>query len=300
MKAVECDNIFKQFRYKGEKIQALSGLDLYIDKGEMYGFLGPNGAGKSTTIKILMDFIRADKGSTKIFGIDSKDVKSRAKIGFLPENPVFMDNLTGREILRFAGKSHGMSRGEIEKKSKELLKRVELTEASDRAVRKYSKGMIQRIGFAAAIIHDPELLVLDEPMSGLDPLGRVLFKDMLKELNEKGTTIFFSSHIIPDIEDICTKIGIIKSGRMYNEIDDTELKYYSTESFRIIYRDEGVLPAEFKDEAVKVSDELSSVNVSKSRLDLVLSKMKEENFDIVDIQPLKKDLEDLFVEISEK
>ncbi|TYB32985.1 MAG: ABC transporter ATP-binding protein [Flexistipes sinusarabici] len=300
MKAVECDNIFKQFKYKGEKIQALSGLDLYIDEGEMYGFLGPNGAGKSTTIKILMDFIRADKGSTKIFGLDSKDVKSRARIGFLPENPVFMDNLTGREILRFAGKSHGMDSGEIDKKSKELLKRVELREAADRAVRKYSKGMIQRIGFAAAIIHDPELLVLDEPMSGLDPLGRVLFKDMLKELNESGTTIFFSSHIIPDIEDICTKIGIIKNGKMYNEIDDTELKYYSTESFRIIYRDEGVLPDEFKDDAVKISEELSSVNVSKSRLDLVLSKMKEENFDIVDIQPQKKDLEDLFVEISEK
>jgi len=300
MKAVECDNIFKQFKYKGEKIQALGGLDLHIDEGEMYGFLGPNGAGKSTTIKILMDFIRPDKGSVKIFGMDSKDVKSRNKIGFLPENPVFMDNLTGREILKFAGKSHGMSSAEIDKRSEELLERVELTEAAGRPVRKYSKGMVQRIGFAAAIIHNPDLLVLDEPMSGLDPLGRVLFKDMLKELNEKGTTIFFSSHIIPDIEDICTKIGIIKNGKMYNEIDDTELKYYSTESFRIIYRDEGVLPAEFKDEAVKVSDELSSVNVSKSRLDLVLSKMKEENFDIVDIQPLKKDLEDLFVEISEK
>jgi len=300
MKAVECDNIFKQFKYKGEKIQALSGLNLHIDKGEMYGFLGPNGAGKSTTIKILMDFIRPDKGSVKIFGMDSKDVKSRNKIGFLPENPIFMDNLTGREILKFAGQSHGMSSAEIDKKSEELLKRVELTEAAGRPVRKYSKGMVQRIGFAAAIIHNPDLLVLDEPMSGLDPLGRVLFKNMLQELNEKGTTIFFSSHIIPDIEDICTKIGIIKKGKMYNEIDDTELKYYSTESFRIIYRDEGTLPDEFKDDVVKISEELSSVNVSKSRLDLVLSKMKEENFDIVDIQPQKKDLEDLFVEISEK
>lgn len=300
MKAVECDNIFKQFKYKREKIQALGGLNLHIDKGEMYGFLGPNGAGKSTTIKILMDFIRPDKGSVKIFGMDSKDVKSRNKIGFLPENPVFMDNLTGWEILKFAGKSHGMSSAEIDKKSKELLKKVELSEAAGRPVRKYSKGMIQRIGFATAIIHNPDLLVLDEPMSGLDPLGRVLFKDMLKELNESGTTIFFSSHIIPDIEDICTKIGIIKNGKIYNEIDDTELKYYSTESFRIIYRDEGTLPDEFKDDVVKVSEELSSINVSKSRLDLVLSKMKEENFDIVDIQPQKKDLEDLFVEISEK
>ncbi len=300
MKAVECDNIFKQFKYKGEKIQALKGMNLHIDAGEMYGFLGPNGAGKSTTIKILMDFIRADKGDTKIFGFDSRDVKSRAKIGFLPENPVFMDNLTGREILRFAGKSHGMDGDEIDKKSNELLERLGLTEAADRAVRKYSKGMIQRIGFAAAIIHEPELLILDEPMSGLDPLGRVLFKDMLKELNEKNTTIFFSSHIIPDIEDICTKIGIIKNGRMYNEIDDTELKYYSTESFRIIFRDETSLPGEFMEDVVKISEELSSVNVSKSRLDLVLSKMKEENFDIVDIQPQKKDLEDLFVEISEK
>jgi len=300
MKAVECENIFKQFKYKGKKIQALKGMNLHIDAGQMYGFLGPNGAGKSTTIKILMDFIRADKGNAKIFGFDSRDVKSRVKIGFLPENPVFMDNLTGREILRFASKSHGMDSDEIDKISNELLERLGLTEAADRAVRKYSKGMIQRIGFAAAIIHEPELLVLDEPMSGLDPLGRVLFKDMLKELNEKNTTVFFSSHIIPDIEDICTKIGIIKDGRMYNEIDDTQLKYYSTESFRIIFRDEASMPTELDEDVVKISEELSSVNVSKSRLDLVLSKMKEENFDIVDIQPQKKDLEDLFVEISKE
>lgn len=298
MPAIKCENIYKNFKYKRQRIRALNGLNIHVEEGELYGFLGPNGAGKSTTMKILMDFIRPDKGSVSIFDKDAQNVSARNDIGYLPENPAFMDNLTGREILKFAGKTHGMRDKEIKEKSENLLETVQLHQAADRPVRKYSKGMIQRIGFASAIIHEPKLLILDEPMSGLDPLGRVLFKDMLRQLHSNGTTIFFSSHIIPDIEDICTKIGIVKNGELSSEIDDTTLKYYSTESFRVVYKDEGNAPEGIIDKSEKINNELSFVNTDKSGLDGVLSELKKNNFDIVDIQPQKKDLEDFFVEIS--
>jgi len=297
--AITCKNVCKVFKVKKHKVKALNSMNLNIEKGEIYGFLGPNGAGKSTTLKILMDLIRADSGSVKIMGRNSSDYKARKRVGFLPENPSFMDNLTGREIVKFSGKVHGMPPNQLDKKIIEILDLLDLSEAAERPVRKYSKGMVQRVGFAAAIVHDPDLLILDEPMSGLDPMGRVLFKSILKDINKKGTTVLFSSHIIPDIEDICTKIGIVKNGRLLREITSTEMKYTSTHKFKIIFKHDGNVCENILDYKVSGIDEnLGFVTVGKEKAVDVIDYLRRISFDLVDIQPEKKDLETLFVEIS--
>lgn len=300
MTALKCENIFKTFKVKGKKVTALNGINLNVDKGKLYGFLGPNGAGKSTTIKVLMDLIKPDKGVASVFGSKVSNPETREMIGFLPENPVFMDNLTGREVVEFSGKSHGMKGSDLRARGSEVLDLLHISFAADRPVRKYSKGMVQRLGFAAAITHRPELLILDEPMSGLDPLGRVLFKDIMQSLHKSGTTILFSSHIIPDIEDICTDIGIIKNGVMHKEITGTSLKYSSTDNFKIVFKYAG----DFADnligeDAEKINEDLAYIIVEKDNVAAAIEKIKSKGFELMDVMSIKKDLESLFVEIAD-
>ncbi len=208
---IEIKNVTKTF---GER-HAVKNLSLSIDKGEVFGFLGPNGAGKTTTMKMILGLLRPSKGSITLFGERAGTLAARSKIGFLPEFAHYYQHLTGREFLHFVGEIFGLSKSEIDKRSKRLLKLVNLpTEAHDRQVHTYSKGMQQRIGMAQALMNDPDVLFLDEPMSGLDPIGRREMKNIIIEMKHTGKTIFFNSHILADAQEICDKVGIIHLGSL--------------------------------------------------------------------------------------
>lgn len=192
----------------------LRDLSLSVGQGEIFGFLGPNGAGKTTTLKILLGLIRQTSGRVEVFGAPAGTVEAHRRIGFLPESPYFYDYLTAEEFLRFYGRLAGMEGAKLAQRITSLLETLGLKEARDRQLRKYSKGMLQRLGLAQALIHDPELLIFDEPMSGLDPLGRKEVRDLILQLRDHGKTVFFSTHIIPDVETICDRVAVIVKGEV--------------------------------------------------------------------------------------
>ncbi|MHB1015256.1 MAG: ABC transporter ATP-binding protein [Desulfurivibrionaceae bacterium] len=210
--AIEITSLSKSFGSNRKQNQALRDLSLTIAQGEVFGFLGPNGAGKSTTIKLLLHFLKPDSGSLRILGKTVGQEEFRHRIGYLSEVPVFYDHLTARETLLLSGRLSGMTRQAIDQRIPMLLERMTLTEAADRRVGGFSKGMKQRLGMANALVHDPEVLIFDEPMSGLDPIGRHQIKGLIAELKQEGKTIFFSSHILSDIEALCDRIGVIHQG----------------------------------------------------------------------------------------
>ncbi len=214
MTEIVFDRITKSFKYGFKRQTVLQDLSLEIKKGEIFGFLGPNGAGKSTSINIALDFIRPDSGKVLIKGEPSSDSNSRRHIGFMPEHPHFYEQLTPRELLEFGGQTSGMSLRELKVQTEFILDKLELLPFINRPVRTFSKGMKQRIGLAQAMIHDPEILILDEPMSGLDPLGRRLVARLILESKETGKTIFFSTHILNDVEMLCDRIGVLHMGKL--------------------------------------------------------------------------------------
>ena len=210
------DRLSKTFEVgvRRKRVQAVKDLDLTVHEGEIFGFVGPNGAGKTTTIKMLMGLIFPTSGSARIFDAPIPSREAKRRIGFLPEHPVFHDFLTGREALSFFARLSGVPSGRIDVRVEELLELVGLTDAADRQIRKYSKGMQQRIGIAQSLAADPAFLILDEPMSGLDPIGRKEVRDLILELRRRGKTVFFSTHILPDVESICDRVGVILGGRL--------------------------------------------------------------------------------------
>ncbi len=215
---IHLDQVSKTFQLApGKRVTAVQGLSLSVSRGEVFGCIGPNGAGKSTTIKLLLDLIRPDSGSITINGLPTADESSRAAVGYLPESPYIYDFLTAHEYLRYAGRLSGLPAAVISTRSGELLAKLKLEQAADRRISGYSKGMQQRTAIAAALIHNPDLVVLDEPMSGLDPLGRKLVFDLIAELKERGKTVFISSHVLTDIERLCDRVGIIVQGRLWHE-----------------------------------------------------------------------------------
>ena len=221
---IRTQSLTKVFKvgFRGRRVTALKDLDLEVKKGEIFGFLGPNGAGKTTTIKLLMGLIYPTSGWGQIMGRDLNDVEAKDRIGFLPENPYFYDYLTGREFLRFYAQLLKIPKGERDDRIRETFSLVGLEGAEDLQLRRYSKGMIQRIGIAQALLNDPDLVVLDEPMSGLDPIGRKEVRDIILRLKSEGKTIFFSTHILPDVEMICDRVGILIGGslRAVGNIDE--------------------------------------------------------------------------------
>ncbi|MGB9730936.1 MULTISPECIES: ABC transporter ATP-binding protein [Calditerrivibrio] len=295
MNVIEVDRLFKTFKSKYIKVAALNGMSFSVKQGEIYGFLGPNGAGKSTTIKIIMDLIRADTGEVRIMGLPSTDYKARINIGFMPENPQYYDNITGLDLLMLSAFMFKLKRDIAYKKALNLLETFGLIDSAKKQLRKYSKGMIQKIGFASAIIHDPKILILDEPMSGLDPIGRVLFKNIMNELNKNGTTIFFSSHIIPDIEEICSKVIIVKSGQVVNELDRLQIKHLTTSGFQIIFKKRNILIPNYKIDAL--NDDLMQVEVNKNDFFYVMEILKNSSVEIIDIVSIKHSLEDIFIDM---
>lgn len=216
MVAIKTEGLTKDYQvgFWQRKVRVLHDLNLEVLQGEIFGYLGPNGAGKTTTLKLLNGLVFPTSGRAWILGKELPDVGIKAQIGFLPENPYFYDYLTGREFLVFYGRLFEQSRKVLRERVQQLLRQVGLEGAADLQLRKYSKGMLQRIGLAQALINDPLLVILDEPMSGLDPIGRREVKDLILRLKEEGKTILFSSHIIPDVEMICDRVGILVGGRL--------------------------------------------------------------------------------------
>jgi len=200
-----------------EKVVAVRDLDLRVEAGEVYGLLGPNGSGKSTTLKIILGLVSPTRGRTEIFGRDSSRVDSREAVGFLPENPYFYKYLSGEETLRFFGKLGGLNGGRLRQQIDELLELVGLTNARKRRLGTYSKGMLQRIGLAQALIHEPKLVVLDEPTAGVDPAGSRDIRNLIVDLKKRGITVLLSSHLLAQVQEVCDRIGILANGVLVRE-----------------------------------------------------------------------------------
>ena len=219
--AISIVNLTKEFKNPSllnrEKLVAVKDLSLNVEAGHVYGLLGPNGSGKSTTMKIVLGLVTPTAGRTFIFGRDSRDVESREAVGFLPENPYFYKFLTGKETLHFYGKLCGIRGRQLEDRAKELLALVNLESAADRRVGGYSKGMLQRIGLAQALIQEPRLLVLDEPTAGVDPAGSRQIRDLILRLKERGITVLLCSHLLSQVQEICDRIGIMDRGALVRE-----------------------------------------------------------------------------------
>jgi ABC-2 type transport system ATP-binding protein len=198
--------------FRRRSVAAVRDLTLTVEPGEVYGLLGPNGSGKSTTLKIILGLVSPTKGRTEIFGHDSRSVRSRRAVGFLPENPYFYKYLTGEETLRFFGKLCGLAGSDLQRRINEMLAIVKLEAARDRRLATYSKGMLQRIGLAQALIHDPRVLVLDEPTAGVDPAGSRDICELILQLKERGITVLLSSHLLAQAQEICDRIGILSDG----------------------------------------------------------------------------------------
>lgn len=222
--AVSVENLTKIFKIGMTKkgLLAVRDLSFKVNQGEVYGLIGPNGCGKSTTMKVMLGLLKATQGRATIFGNNSENVASRSHVGFLPENPYFYKHLTGRETLRFYGKLCGMSGSELSDRTEAMLKLTGLTHAAERRVGGYSKGMLQRVGLAQALIHEPKLLILDEPTAGVDPEGSRRIRDLILEFKQKGLTIVVTSHLLEQIQEVCDRVGIMSNGRMVKEgkLDD--------------------------------------------------------------------------------
>jgi ABC-2 type transport system ATP-binding protein len=234
--AIKISNLTKIYYKNGKEVKVVNDLNLSIPKGKVFGFLGPNGAGKTTTIKMINSLIKPDTGEIKIFGQSSSEMEVKKKIGFMPENPYFYHYLTANEFLKFTCNIFEIAKSKQEKLIKEILKRVGLQESASVQLRNFSKGMGQRIGVAQALTNNPEVIFLDEPLDGLDPIGRIELKKIILEEKKKGKTIFFNSHILSDVEEISDYIGIIDQGKLIktgltNEIvpKNTTLEKYFVE-----------------------------------------------------------------------
>ena len=236
--AIAIRNLTKVFPipFRRERLVAVRELSLEVAPGQVYGLLGPNGSGKSTTMKIVLGLISPSAGKTEIFGRDSQVVDSHEEVGFLPENPYFYKYLTGTETLRFYGKLCGLSGSTLRDKTADLLKQVGLEHAGDRRLGGYSKGMLQRIGLAQALVQDPRLLVLDEPTAGVDPRGSAEIRDLIVACKDRGITVLLCSHLLGQVQEICDRIGILDRGVLVREGRLEELISIEDQT-EIIFRD---------------------------------------------------------------
>jgi len=284
MQPIEITELGKVFKgKKGATVVALNGISLALDPGEVFGFLGPNGAGKSTTIKCLMGLIRPTSGRATIMGQDIASPEARKRVGFLPENPAFYDYLSAEEYLQFVGRVFDMPNALLKQRSEEMLKLLELWEARKRPMRGYSKGMVQRLGLAQALLHDPDLYILDEPMSGLDPIGRALVKEIILDLKQRGKSVFFSTHITDDVEKICDRVGVINKGELL-----------------VVDSVESILQRGLKGYTVQVMNpdgQREELSVEKSGLQAFILQAAARQQSIENIAPKRKDMEAFFLEI---
>jgi len=297
MSVIDISGMGKTYHGKrGARVEALKGLSLQIEPGEVFGFLGPNGAGKSTTIKALVGLISPTEGSASLCGKPVTDAESRGSVGYLPENPAFYDFMTAIEYLNFVGESFGMTSAAIENGSLKVLELLDLSDAARRPIRTYSKGMVQRLGLAQAMLHDPDVYILDEPMSGLDPLGRSLVKDIIRKLKVNGKTVFFSTHITADVEAVCDRVGIIVGGqlRLVESVD--ELLAHGIEGYRVRAKS---CPESITGLFNNVPNDLGAIefSVSQNEMKYLLEKIVSSGGEIDLIEPKRKDLESFFLDV---
>ncbi len=278
---------------------ALDGLSLTVGRGEIFGFLGPNGAGKTTTLKILMGLVRATSGAAFLLGQPAGDVVTRRRIGFLPESPYFYDYLTAEEFLGFYGQLAGLGRAVIAERVTDLLSLVGLVDARARQLRKFSKGMLQRIGLAQALIHDPELVILDEPMTGLDPVGRKQVRDLILSLRDRGKTIFFSTHILHDVEMICDRVGIVMKGRLVasGRVDEL-VRQDHTQSVEIVCQQIKVEGNAFihslATRVLQQGQQCLIVLPTSDAVDAMVGEIRRQGGRLLSVTPHKASLEDLY------
>ncbi len=299
--AIEIRNLRKTYRtgLSGLRtVEALRGVNLTVQAGEIYGFLGPNGAGKSTTIKVLTQLVGASEGSALVFGEPLTSPRARQRIGYLPENPVFYDYLTGQEFLVYYGRLAGLSKRDARVRAGELLERVGMGKAGALQLRRYSKGMIQRIGIAQAVLHKPDLVILDEPVSGLDPIGRREMRDLMLELKAEGKTVFFSTHIIQDVELICDRVGIIVAGQVRREGRVSDLIGRGDEATEIMVGSIGLEQARevFSPFPVREMGSGLSVRVPPEQVERIVRTALDRGAALISVQNQRKPLEDLFIE----
>jgi ABC-2 type transport system ATP-binding protein len=276
--------------------RALHPLDLTVEEGEIFGFLGPNGAGKTTTLKILMGLVFPTSGSARILGLELDDPRMKAQIGFLPEQPYFYDYLTARELLKYYGQLSGVDAKKLASKVNAVLERVGLRDAADLQLRKFSKGMLQRAGIAQAILHDPKVVFLDEPMSGLDPMGRREVRGLIEKLKCEGKTVFFSTHILSDAEALCDRVAIIHLGQLRGVGAVEELTAGVSAQVEIVWAGTSV-PAAVKGLGADchVAGDTVRAVFAEGKQDAALEVLKRERLRLISVTPVRMSLEDYFM-----
>jgi ABC-2 type transport system ATP-binding protein len=298
-------NLVKDYKtgFTGRKTRVLNDVSFDVYRGEVFGFVGPNGAGKTTTFKSVLGFVAPTGGTIELLGNAHHSSDTKRRIGYLPENPYFYDYLTGEELLFYMGDLHGIKRKLLAEKVDELLLKVRMEHTKKIQLRKYSKGMLQRIGIAQALINDPEFLILDEPMSGLDPIGRKEIKDLIIEEKRKGKTILLSSHMLLEVEALCDRVGIIMSGTVIKigKIEEL-LKEIHTDYEMHLEGSGEEIKQSVKDLRIDMEHRAGYI-VLKFDEDIkrrVLEAVIRTSAEIVSIHPLRKSLEGLFVEEAKK
>jgi ABC-2 type transport system ATP-binding protein len=299
--AIDVRDLRKTYRtpLRRKKVEALRGVTFSVERGQIFGFVGPNGAGKTTTIRTLMGLIKPTSGSARILGHEIPSREARARLGFLPETPYFYDYLTVGELLDLAGRLFGLPADLRTKRANQLIEKVGLGRARSQSLKKFSKGMLQRAGLAQALMNDPQLVVLDEPMSGLDPIGRKEVRDLILELREQGKTVFFSSHILTDIEAIADQVAIVARGALQSQGTPAELIRRTVLGIDVSVR----IPADAELGALadgatrvrRVGDELSLTLPAKADVDAWLVAARDKGAKIVAVSPRHETLEELFM-----
>ncbi len=299
--AIEIEHLSKEYPYgflNLKKKKSLEDLSMRVETGEVFGFLGPNGAGKSTTIKLLMRLIFPDGGTARILGKSIDDVSMHRDIGYLPEQPYFYDYLTAAELLDYFARFHGLTAADRQTRVQNILKKVGLETAKKIQLRKYSKGMLQRVGLAQAILHDPQVVVLDEPMSGLDPLGRREVRDIILELKKEGRTVLFSTHILSDAEMLCDQVGVIVGGKLRGVGTPGEIVGIQTQGMEILFEvaDGKNLPLLSK---ATRTGERYRVQLPEQELYGAIDQLKAAGARILSVAQIKPTLEEFFMNLVE-
>ncbi len=300
---IEIKNLSKDYEtgfWRKKKMRALDDLSLTVEAGQIFGFLGGNGAGKTTTIKILMSLLFPTAGWAKILGRDISDVSMHREIGYCPENPYFYDYLTAFELMNYFGEIFGLGGSKQKEKSAELLTSVGLAEKDwNKQLRKFSKGMLQRVGLAQSLINDPKIVFLDEPMSGLDPMGRREIRELIAGLREKGTTVFMSTHILSDVEALCDQVAILRGGKLAatGKLDDLLARDGENISFEI--NASGVSAESVNFTKGRMTEKVGGVSIevsSEQEIDAAIEAIRAAGGKLLSVQPIKQSLEELFVE----
>ena len=299
MNAVQISGLTKRYAsgfWHTRSRLALQALDLEVAEGETFGFLGPNGAGKTTTLKVLMGLLRPSSGSARILGMELDDPRMRAQIGFLPEQPYFYDYLTASELLRYYGTLSGMAESSLSTRIAEVLDRVGVASSANLPLRKLSKGMLQRVGIAQAILHDPRVVFMDEPMSGLDPMGRREVRDLIEQLKTDGKTVFFSTHILSDAEVLCDRVAVLHEGQLRGVGVVGDLLANTEGKVEVTWRGQAV-PEELRllSTEIRHSGPVTRALVPQGAQDRTVDALRGARLELVSVTPIRASLEDYFL-----